>query len=146
VKSALTDNRFSFLLGQWTYRSLDNKTDEKIDFSKLEFGRGLINLSQIDLNGKLNGKLAMPENYIINLSGSIFAGDSLYLSISMQGDGIVGTPTEGWQYNYQGFLLPNNVAFYNVPKPVIAGIVMRTKDHGPTAKAGFSATFYMVQH
>ncbi len=57
----------------------------------------------------------------------------------ISGKGRAGTPTDGWQYDYVGYLTwewPNGIG----QVPAIVGTVIRAKPHG-TAKAGYVASF-----
>jgi hypothetical protein len=50
-----------------------------------------------------------------------------------------GTPTDGWEYDYVGYLAstwPNGIG----QVPAIVGTVIRAKPHGQS-KAGFVASF-----
>jgi hypothetical protein len=61
----------------------------------------------------------------------------------LEGKGVDDTPTAGWRYDHQGFIMPTwsngiNQAF------VITGSVIRVTDHG-NAKAGYVGAFFMVK-
>ncbi|MGB8193682.1 MAG: hypothetical protein WCF67_17250 [Chitinophagaceae bacterium] len=128
--------------GQWIYRSLRNDTDINIDFNQLEFGRGTIHIDSIGEDFIAVARLDMGSGYQLSLKGELSRQDNEINSISLKGEGISGTPTEGWRYDYQGFVVPawpngKDQAF------VITGSVIRVTDHG-TAKAGYVGSFYMV--
>lgn len=129
-------------IGQWVYRSLRNETNIDKDFNDLEFGRGLINIDSIGEDFIAKATLDMDSNFILNLTGELTRRDNEINGIKMKGEGVNGSPTEGWRYDYEGFIIPTwsngiNQAF------VITGSVIRVTDHG-TAKAGYVGTFYMV--
>ena len=134
-------------LGQWVYRSLRNDTDLAKEFNQLEFGRGIITIDSIGEDFIAEAALRIPGNgvpdyYVLNLTGELVRRENQIAEIKMRGEGIDNSSTEGWVYDYSGFLIPawsNGIdqAF------VITGSVFRVSDHG-TAKAGYVGTFYMV--
>ena len=130
-------------IGHWVYRSLRNETEVEKDFNDLEFGRGVINIESVGEDFISKATLDMGNNYILNLSGELTRRDNEINGVKMKGEGISGSLTEGWRYDYEGFVIPAwpngiNQAF------VISGSVIRVKDHG-AAKAGYVGTFYMVR-
>lgn len=132
------------ILGEWVYRSVHNDTDIEKSFEELEYGRGILTVEDVSDDCKFKGRLVLrfDANYILNLSGEILHHDNKMNGIRMKGKGIKGLPTEEWEYDYRGFVIPDwpngvNQAF------VITGSVDRAKDHD-TAKAGYVGTFFMV--
>lgn len=129
-------------LGLWIYRSLRNDADIQKDFNDLEFGRGTITIENIGEDFISKANLDMGGGYLLNLKGQLIRQNNEITSIRIQGEGIKSTPTEGWRYDYEGFIIPKwpngiDQSF------VISGSVIRIKDHG-SAKAGYVGTFYMV--
>lgn len=134
-------------LGQWVYRSLQNDTDLAKEFNQLEFGRGVITIDSIGEDFIAKARLEIPSNgipdfYVLNLTGELVRRENEIAEIKMRGRGVDGSSTDGWVYDYHGFLIP---AWSNsIDKAlVITGSVIRVTDHG-TAKAGYVGTFYMV--
>ena len=127
--------------GQFVYRSLVNNTSVGDDFSKLRFGAGIMTLVQ-NKEGHVTGDFDMGGGYVMKLDGSI-EGDKNGFVLKMTGKGVANTPTAGWIYDYCGFISPNwSKGIHQLQ--TITGSVIRTVDHG-TAKAGVTATFYMVK-
>lgn len=126
--------------GHFVYRSLHNNTFIGEDFLKLKFGEGLMTINQ-EPSGNFAGDFDMGGDYKMSLEGIISSvGNKTHFR--MTGKGIPNTATEGWVYAYDGFLVsewPNGI---NQLQTII-GSVIRTIEHG-TAKAGYTATFYMV--
>lgn len=130
--------------GTWTYRSLLDDPDVSKDFGDLRFGAGIINFGQIAYDQILDGTLDMGGDYKLTLRGELQRDVNGINGIRWTGNGIAGTPTEGWVYDYRG-VKSHNWAAADDQADVIAGSVIRTVAHG-TAPAGFVATFYMVKH
>ncbi|QMW05430.1 hypothetical protein [Spirosoma foliorum] len=125
--------------GIYLYRSLINNKVLQTEFNELEFGRGIMTIS--DADGTIKGTFNMGEGYEMTLKGTIFSEDKNSF-LRMTGNGIPGTATDKWVYDYVGLIdpiWPNAVA----QTPTITGSVIRSVDHG-SSKAGVTATFYMV--
>lgn len=125
--------------GSYIYRSLLNDKNIQTEFGDLEFGRGVMELSQVD--GNVKGTFSMGPGFQMRMEGTVYTSDkNSYLR--MTGYGEPGTATENWVYDYFGLILP---VWPNAVKqvPTITGSVIRTVDHG-SAKAGATSTFYMV--
>jgi len=130
-------------IGHWAYRSLRNETDIQKDFNDLEFGRGIITIESIGEDFIAKANLDMGGGYVLNLKGELVRQNNEIASIRVKGEGIEGTLTAGWRYDYEGFIIPQwptgvDQAF------VISGSTIRVTDHG-TARAGYVGTFYMVR-
>lgn len=135
--------------GKWTYRSYHNRPDVIIDDDgqsaskalSLLFGEGIMTL-KTTRSGKITGTFDMGGNYVLDVSGS-FSECAGMTTIKMFGPGRKGTPTEGWEYDYQGVMTakwPNGIN----QLPAIVGSVFRAKPHG-NAKAGYVASFIAVK-
>lgn len=125
--------------GTYVYRSLQNNQDVQTDFNDLEFGRGVMVITQS--GAMIQGTFDMGGDYKMTLEGSVLTDDS-YSYLKMTAYGIPNTATDNWVYDYFGLIVPmwpNGVAQI----PTITGSVIRTVDHG-SSKAGVTATFYMV--
>ena len=125
--------------GTYVYRSLVNNKDIQTDFNDLEFGRGIMTFTQTD--GVIKGTFDMGEGYKMTMEGTVYSDDK-HSFLRMTGNGIPGTATDKWIYDYFGMIdpiWPDAVA----QTPTITGSVIRSADHG-SSKAGVTATFYMV--
>lgn len=130
-------------LGQWVYRSLKNETDITKNFNDLEFGRGTITIDSIGEDYIAKAIFDMGNNNKLNFTGELTRRDNEINGIKLKGEGVDGTPTAGWRYDYQGFIIPkwsNGVD----QLLVITGSVIRITDH-EDAKSGYVGTFYMVK-
>lgn len=125
--------------GIYIYRSLRNDQSIATNFDELEFGRGTMDL--IDKDGVVKGIFDMGGDYQMTLEGTVESDDT-HSYLRMTAYGIPGTVTDKWIYDYYGMIVP---VWPEAVKqvPAITGSVIRTVDHG-TAKAGVTATFYMV--
>ncbi|SRR5260221_12183017 len=128
------------ILGNYVYRSLHNNQFIGEDFLKLRFGEGFMSITKLT-GSKFEGYFDMGNNYLMNLDGEINDVENQLL-VNMKGVGKENSPTQGWIYEYHGYLVPawsNGIGQLKT----IVGTVIRSADHG-TAKAGYTATFYMV--
>lgn len=132
--------------GKWTYRSYLNKPilidgDANAALG-LIFGEGIMSFHTLS-DKELRGGLAMGGDYAMTLNGRVWDSDS-GLGFALQGFGIDGTPTQGWQYDYHGnsaWTWPDGVA----QVPCLIGSVIRVLAHGPHAPAGVTASFIAVR-
>jgi hypothetical protein len=133
------------LTGKWTYRSYRNTAalvgSNPQAALALIFGEGVFDFEAGE-GDQFQGELAMGPGYALTLQGEILPGDPPGFSIV--GLGIVGTPTEGWRYDYRG------VPAYEWPTgvdqvPSLVGTVERVNAHGPSSPAGFTASFIAVR-
>lgn len=129
----------SAISGNYVYRSLINNQNVQTDFNDLEFGRGVMNLTQT--GNTVKGTFDMGGGYKMTLEGAVSSTDG-HSYLRMTGNGIDGTVTAGWVYDYLGIIVPVwPKAIDQVP--TITGTVIRSADHGQS-KAGVTCTFYMV--
>ena len=140
--------------GKWTYRSLLNNTNVNTDFDSLAFAAATINLSAFGTDS-VKGQIlwAMDSAGTIfnglNLTGKCFYNDTT-LCYFMEGIGDSTLGTAGWQYNYQGYLVPRWSDGID-QAIVLTGSVVRVKKHScdPSGNncspAGVVATTYMVK-
>ena len=140
------------LIGNWTYRSWINDP-ERVDaaptdkicerLKKLLFAEATLTIEDVS-GGELRGKLDMGESGTLTLFGSVGYGSPFSVRFQGVGKGI-GSPSEGWVYDYIGWLVPvwpNGVD----QKPAIVGSVVRTVPHSNgQAKAGKVASFVAVK-
>jgi hypothetical protein len=141
------------LNGKWTYRSLFNYKDADISFDSLAFAAATINLTTYagdSLKGQLLWPGSIPGTFGgLNLTGNYFYEDStLCYFIEGFGDSTLGTA--GWQYNYQGYLVPKWPEGID-QATVLVGSTVRVKKHSCDSSgnnchpAGVVATTYMVK-
>jgi hypothetical protein len=137
------------IAGKWTYRSYLNRPDVIVNDDaqsaakalSLIFGEGIMTLTT-PTPTTISGTFDMGGGYVLDLHGTIqvSAGQT---RIVMFGPGRPGTPTAGWEYDYEGVLTtrwPKGVDQI----PAIVGSVFRAKPHG-TAKAGVVASFISLK-
>ncbi len=135
------------LSGHWTYRSYRNLTnlvgEDPQAALALSFGEGVFELHQSD-DGRVEGGLGMATGYALRITGSVeTTGDCL--GFTLVGEGLDGTATAGWRYDYRGvvgYMWPDGVD----QVPSLLGTVIRVKAHGPNAPAGYTASFIAVRH
>ena len=133
--------------GKWVYRSWVDRPDVLINGDantalSLLFGEGTMTLS-IPSAGKVAGTFDMGGGYVLDLIGTITAAGTGQTAIHMAGLGRAGTPTAGWEYDYDGITTerwPKGVA----QVPAFTGSVFRAKPHDGNP-AGFVASFIAVK-
>ena len=132
------------LNGHWTYRSYRNAAelvgDDQRSALALIGSEGIFELRQSD-DGRIEGGLGMADGLALRISGSIEQD----AGFALIGEGLEGTATAGWRYDYRGiagFMWPD--ATDQVPS--LVGTVVRVSAHGPDAPAGFVASFIAVRH
>ena len=134
------------LTGKWTYRSYRNTQalvgDDPQAALALIFGEGVFDFKAGEGNN-FRGALGMSSGYALTLQGAILPGE--WNGFSIVGLGVDGTPTQGWRYDYRGVVgyeWPNGVEQI----PSLLGTVVRVNAHGPSAPAGYTASFIAVRH
>ena len=129
------------LIGTWTYRSLINNPDLKIDFNSLEFGRANLEILTSE-TGMLPGRI-YDTGWELTLKGSIQRGCPT--TIWFQGTGNVDGSR--WIYDYLCCVVPY------IPNGInqigaLVGSVTRTIAHpdsqGGISPAGMVCSFYAV--
>jgi hypothetical protein len=130
--------------GRWTYRSYLNRPDVIVEGDPqkaldLIFGEGVMTL-EAPVGTALKGTLDLGGGFVLELNGAILGEPSVAPPVlRISGIGRPGTPTDGWEYDYVGYLTwtwPNGVG----QVPTIVGTVVRAKPHG-RSKAGLVASF-----
>lgn len=131
--------------GKWLYRSLKNLKTPDTPFNDLRWGQGMIDFVNIGYDHIYDSTLDMGGGYALNITGDWARNDSgAIFSAEWRGVGVEGTVTEGWIYDYRAFLSP--VWDEATDKTIIlVGSVLRTVEHGPSAPAGVTGSFYMVK-
>jgi|SRR5262245_19677318 len=137
----------SSIAGKWTYRSFINRSDLVGDDANralaLIFGEGIFTF-ELPTSTTLKGALDMGGNFVLDLEGTLSpAAPTAPLTLAMVGTGRAKSPTDGWQYDYHGYLAfrwPNGVN----QVPALVGSVIRAKPHNGAA-AGFVASFIAVK-
>ena len=125
------------IAGTWAYRSYQNTAQQQI------FGGGTMTFTT-PAPTKLQGTLDMGSGLVLDLDGTITPEEKgAPLTVHIIGNGRPGTDTEGWEYDYHGFL------GFKWPKgvdqvPSIVGTIVRAKPHNGGA-AGVTASFIAVK-
>ena len=134
--------------GQWTYRSYLNRPGVLVggDPQKavdLIFGEGIITLDP-PVGGALHGAIDFGGGVGLDLNGTIASLPSAAPPvIYLTGTGRKGTPTDGWEYDYVGYLAyawPNGIGQI----PAMVGTVIRAKPHDQSP-AGVVVSFIAVK-
>jgi hypothetical protein len=133
--------------GKWTYRSFISTPDlvagDPTKALDLIFGEGVFTL-ETPSRTTVKGTLDMGEGLVLDLNGTVRpAAAGAPLIVEIAGIGRAGTPTNGWEYDYHGYLAypwPNGVN----QVPCLVGSVIRAKPHNG-APAGFVASFIAVK-
>jgi hypothetical protein len=135
------------LSGHWTYRSYRNLTklvgEDPQAALALIFGEGVFELYQSD-DGRVEGGLGMKTGYALRITGSVET-KGYGLGFTLIGEGLDGTATAGWRYDYRGVvghMWPDGVD----QLPSLLGTVIRVNAHNPNAPAGCTASFIAVRH
>jgi hypothetical protein len=125
------------LAGTWAYRSYRNTADQPV------FGAGLFTFATPS-STTLTGNLDMGGGLVLDLEGKVRPADKgCPLTAEINGYGRAGTATQGWEYDYYGFLAyqwPNGVD----QVPSLVGSIVRAKPHDGGA-AGVTASFIAVK-
>jgi hypothetical protein len=132
-----------FLNGSWTYRSLLNDTAWQTDFDSLAFAAAIMQLKTSGTDS-INGLLYWQQNPTQGLAikGTYsYSGNVTCFSLVGVGDSAMGTA--GWQYNYQGYIVPKWKEGVNQTDALV-GSVVRAKPHSGEP-AGIVASIYMVR-
>lgn len=134
------------LTGRWTYRSYHDEValvgDDAQAALALIFGEGVFDLQQ-STDGTVAGLLDMGGGYALRISGAAWETEGP-LRFCLVGEGIDGTPTAGWQYDYRGYPGPRWEQAVG-QLDTFLGTVLRAKPHGPTAPSGVTASFVAVR-
>jgi hypothetical protein len=134
----------AILAGKWTYRSFVNTPDlvggDKDKALAIIFGEGVYIIDPPS-GTQITGTLDLGGGYVLDLKGEVYRTSPL--SVAISGHGRTGTPTAGWEYDYNASLAyewPNGVN----QVPALLGSVIRAKAHDGGA-AGFVASFIAVK-
>ena len=134
------------LTGRWTYRSFHDEValvgDDAQAALALIFGEGVFDLQQ-SADGSVAGTLDMGAGYALRISGTARQGEGPPC-FDLAGEGIDGTPTAGWEYDYRGYPGPRWEQGVD-QLDTLLGTVLRAKPHGPNAPAGVTAAFVAVR-
>ncbi len=136
-------NKAEELLGSWIYRSLRNSKTLATPFNDLRFGAGIIEFNNISDDRISDSTLDMGGGYTLALGGEIIRQGEFIYSLSWRGEGVAGTPTENWIYDYKAYIAPTWDEATDRTL-ILVGTVMRTVPHNG-APAGVTGTFYMVK-
>lgn len=133
-----------FINGSWTYRSLLNDTAWQEDFDSLAFAAAIMNLKIVgkdSITGTILWNTAPPDAGLKISGHYYYDGNITCYSLTGVGDSAMGTA--GWQYDYQGYIVPK-WSFGVNQADVLVGSVARAKPHSGEP-AGLVATTYMVR-
>ena len=125
------------LAGTWAYQSYLNTEDQPV------FGAGLFTFTTPS-PGKIHGTLDMGGGLVLDLDGKVTAASgNAPLTVHIIGKGRPKTKTDGWEYDYHGYL------GYMWPKGVdqvasLVGTILRAKPHNGEP-AGVTASFIAVK-
>lgn len=127
----------------WVYRSYRNDIGlvdgDPTKALALIFGEGVFTLTQDEQT--ISGEFVMSSDYILDVRGQLTDTESA-TKLAFVGKGRPGTPTEGWEYDYQAFLCPVWPTSVN-QVPAFVGTVLRAVPHNG-APAGVTASFIML--
>ena len=125
------------LAGTWAYRSYRNTQDQPV------FGAGTFTFTTPSPD-KIQGTLDMGNDLVLDLDGTVIAASgNAPATVHIIGNGRPKTDTDGWEYDYHGFLgyqWPNGVD----QVPSLVGTIVRAKPHNGGA-AGVTASFIAVK-
>jgi hypothetical protein len=134
----MTENRF---VGSWRYRSFRNISEPAGKLADLLFWEAELDLTDSG-GGHVVGKIAS-SSARLTIRGSCTFGFPNY--IRFEANGIAGSETAGWKYNYIGFLTPDWPDGVG-QRDAIIGTVIRTLEHSAgKEKAGYVASFVCVR-
>lgn len=137
------DVRQLLLSSTWVYRSFHNDIalvgDDPDKALALIFGEGVFSLSP-DGN-VVTGQFVMSSDYILDVRGQLTETDTS-TKLALVGKGRAGTPTAGWQYDYQAFLCPAWATGVD-QVPAFVGTVIRAVPHNGEP-AGVTASFILL--
>ncbi len=138
--------------GKWIYRALSNDMILETSFDDLEFAAAIMDLTGTKQN-TITGCLDMGEYGKLSITGHFLNEEKFRLT--GKGEGI----TEGWVYDYVGYIVPEWTGENGSPKGVdqldtLVGGVIRTVSHyastdpkhtGAVHPAGVTASTYFVR-
>jgi hypothetical protein len=133
--------------GTWTYRSYHNDPaqvgNDPQKALALIFGEGVYTLA-VDASHHVTGALDMGSGYVLDVTGERrHAEGTSGFRLFLIGKGRAGTPTAGWQYDYQ--LMPDPM--WRGPGvdqvPAMVGTTLRAVPHNGEP-AGVTASVIMV--
>lgn len=136
--------------GVWTYRSFRNRPEPVQNLQQILFGEGELQI-ETEPDGKFtDSTLNFGPDLPMVLSGGVLAtdqpaGQQRPVAVHFQAAGVTGTQTEGWVYEYIGYLVPDWPNGID-QRPAIVGSVIRVVAHsGGQASAGYVASFVAVK-
>jgi hypothetical protein len=125
------------LEGPWAYHSYLNTPNQPL------FGAGLFTF-QTPSPTTLTGTFDMGSDLVLDLQGTVTpAAGNVPLTVDIKGIGRTGSGTEGWEYDYHGFLAFHWSAGVNQVDSLV-GSVLRAKPHDGQP-AGVTASFIAVR-
>lgn len=129
------------VIGNWTYRSFYNKPDMVTDFNQIKLWEADLVLES-DGPFLVKGTLSN-AGYQLTVRGTVITGSDKPI-IRLRAEGVTGTNTQGWIYDYEGelcFKWPDG----DEQRPAIVGSVIRSVPHAPDRMAGIVYSFVAVR-
>lgn len=133
--------------GRWTYRSYRNLADLIGDDPQaalaLILEEGVFELHQSD-DGRIEGGFGMQTGNALRITGSIGAAGN-DVSFTLVGEGLDGTATAGWRYDYRGIV--GHIWLDAAGQvPSLLGTAIWVKAGGPGSPTECTASFIAVRH
>jgi hypothetical protein len=145
----------TILNGTWTYRSLLNNKNVNTDFDTLAFAAATIELKTQGKDSVTGQIYWFLDSLNTIKQGLVLRGKYFYNDTTtcyfMEGVGDSALQSTGWQYNYQGYVVPQWPEGVNQATALV-GSVVRVKKHScdslgnNCAMPGVVASTYMVKH
>ena len=135
------------LTGRWIYRSFINSADAAEDFGKLRLAVGVVEIAPFSGN-EFKGSLTT-ERWQLTLAGRLRSDGHVDMRASRG-----SSNTEGWIYDYVGWVVPQWNPASEQRNPVVqvatmVGTMLRVVDHdnlrGGTSKGGQTYSFVVVR-
>jgi hypothetical protein len=138
VQKSSLSNRF---IGVWRYRSFRNVTNVAQKLDDILFWEAELSLNDKG-DGHVEGVIGDASDKL-NVRGSSTFGFPNY--IRFEANGIPGTSTEGWKYNYAGFLAPDWPDGVDQQDAIVGTVIRSVAHSNGKAKAGYVASFVAVR-
>lgn len=131
-------NRF---LGTWRYRSFLNVTTPAKKLDDILFWEAEMSLQDAG-NGRVTGTIGDASDKL-TVRGSGTFGFPNY--VRFEANGIDGTSSAGWKYNYAGFFVPDWPDGVDQQDAIVGSVIRSVPHSNGRAKAGYVASFIAVR-
>ena len=132
--------------GRWTYRSYHNDPSlvggNANKALALIFGEGVFQLT-VSALGAISGPFDMGGGYLLDMTGTVSRPANTPVHIAMRGTGRAGTPTAGWIYDYQAFVVPTWPHGVHQVEALVGTTIRAVPHNGEPA--GVTASIIMVR-